>query len=87
MSKQLTYEQIFFRFLKHHRAYSKYKRNYNFTYEHYSQQQYPIFVQEMLQLCGFEWDLAPEGGTYWANLSLKWQELCKSLNIGRHVYA
>ena len=87
MSKQLTYEQIFFRFLKHHRAYSKYKRNCNFTFEHYSQQQYPICVQEMLQLCGFEWDQTPEGGTYWADLSLKWQKLCESLNIGRHVYA
>ena len=87
MSKQLTYEQIFFRFLKHHRAFSKYKGNCNFTYEHYSQQQYPIFVQEMLQLCGFEWDQTPEGRNYWANLSYKWKKLCTSLNIGQHVYA
>lgn len=85
MNKQLTYEQILYRFLKHHRAYSKYIRNCNFTFDHYSQQR--TFVQDMMQLCGFEWDQTPEGGTYWANLSSKWRELCKSLNIGRHVYA
>ena len=87
MNNQLTYEQIFFRFLKHHRAYSKYLRNCNFTFGHYSQQQYPIFVEEMLQLCGFKWDQTPEGDMYWINLYCKWQELCKSLNIGEHVYA
>ena len=85
MNEQLTYEQIFFRFLKHHRAYSKYKRNCNFTFDHYSQQH--AWVAEMLQLCGFEWDQTPEGRTYWVDLSLKWRELCKSLNIGQHVYA
>lgn len=85
MSKQLTYEQIFFRFLKHHRAYSKYIRNCNFTFDHYSQQH--ALVDEMMQQCGFEWDETPEGGTYWANLSYKWRTLCESLNIGRHLYA
>ena len=85
MTKQLTYEQIFFRFLKHHRAYSKYKRNCNFTFDHYSHQR--AFVLEMMQLCGFEWEETPEGSQYWSSLALKWRELCKSLNIGQHVYA
>ena len=86
MGKQLTYEQIFFRFLKHHRAYSKYKRNYTFCLPHYKNEPNSC-VSAMVGLGGFSWGQTPEGGAYWVDLSYKWQELCKSLNIGQHIYA
>ena len=85
MSKQLTYEQLLHRFLKHHRVYSKFQRNRNGTSLYY-QTRPNTPVNHMVCYCGFDWENTPEGFDYWRIISHKWVGLCNHFNIGNNIY-
>lgn len=82
--KSLTYEEILFKFLEHHRAYSKFIRN-RADDIHYSNGK-GLEVYKMIIYCGFNWSSSPEGREYWSALSSKWEKITSDLNIGRNIY-
>jgi len=72
----MTDKKVFEKFLKSHRAFSKYNRNIAklnkfITYD-------VIRLEECMIRSAFEWNRTPEGMDYWENLNHLWVELLET---------
>jgi len=73
----LTNRQIFVMFLKKHRKYASYKRNYAQLHRSY---QDDSDVTDFL-MSAYDWINTPEGHEYWSNLDSEWGTMVFDLNL------
>lgn len=69
-------EKVFVMFLKKHRKYAMFKRNYTKRIR----RAHVVEAREAL-VFAFTWNGGEGGYTHWMRLSDKWEKMCKDLNI------
>lgn len=78
MAKPLSTNAIFIMFLKKHRAFSAFKRNFDQDF-HDDNSDDDVSMEIN---ASFEWDSSPEGDDYWGMLHTKWSKMCDDLKLG-----
>lgn len=73
---QLSNEQILVQFLKHHRKWSAFKRNYYPEYANVN-----TLPVEHVIVNSFPWDLTPQKEECWDKLNSEWRKLCRSFSL------
>lgn len=73
----MTNEEVFIIFLKEHRKFSSFKRQFRFNLEEAPTTDWS--VQEAIH--GITWGTSTEGVDYWVILDVKWRKVCQQFNL------
>lgn len=74
----MTNEQIFVMFLKKHRKYTSYKKQFDKNLESSN-------VRDIIDT-SFYWRDTKEGNKYWQDLDAEWEELCEHFDLTGNIY-
>lgn len=81
----MTTQERFFAFLKKHRAYRKFLKNFKKCDTHPGKTIEELIclyikdeISDSLILGAFGWRQSPEGVSYWSNLSHEWRKICNT---------